>query len=101
MTNSIKYRSYDRVLSISIQTKKEGEGTILTWKDNGIGIDMKKYGLKLFGLKNTFHDRNDSRGIGLYITRNQIESVGGTISAESKLNEGCTFIIQFKNLSVI
>jgi len=99
LTNSIKYRSYERPLIINIETKKERDTTILSWKDNGIGIDMKKYGSKLFGLKNTFHDRDDSRGIGLYITRNQIESVGGTISAESKLNEGCTFTIQFKDLT--
>ncbi len=99
LTNSIKYRSYERPLIISIETFREDNTTILSWKDNGIGIDLKKHGQRLFGLKNTFHDRDDSRGIGLYITRNQIESVGGTISVESKLKEGSNFIIRFEDLT--
>jgi len=98
LTNSMKYRSLERNLEIQVSTKMADGKIVLTWKDNGTGIDMEKHSKQLFGLKHTFHDREDSRGIGLYITRNQIESVGGTISAESKVNEGCTFIITFKDL---
>lgn len=98
LTNSMKYRSLERSLRIDVSTKMSDGKIILTWSDNGTGIDMERHGKQLFGLKHTFHDREDSRGIGLYITRNQIESVGGTISAESKKDEGCTFTITFKDL---
>ena len=101
LTNSLKYRSLTRLLEIKVTSEKVGDKIMLTWKDNGTGIDLEKYGKQLFGLKNTFHDREDSRGIGLYITRNQIESVGGTITAESKVDEGCTFTITFKDLRAV
>ncbi len=101
LTNSMKYRSLERPLAIYTETHKNGDKIVFTWKDNGIGIDMEKHAKQLFGLKNTFHNREDSRGIGLYITRNQIESVGGTITAESKVDEGCKFIITFKDLKAV
>ena len=45
----------------------------------------------------TFHKNKNSRGIGLFITKNQIESMGGNIEVESKTNIGTTFKIFFSN----
>lgn len=45
----------------------------------------------------TFHKNSDSRGIGLFITKNQIEAMGGTVSVDSKVDHGTTFTITFKN----
>ncbi len=58
--------------------------------DNGKGIpeDQKK---KIFDLYYT--SRNNGTGIGLSITQKIIEQHGGTISFDSKLNEGTTFKI--------
>jgi sensor histidine kinase regulating citrate/malate metabolism len=44
--------------------------------DNGIGIDLNKHGDKLFGLNNTFHNRPDVKGVGLYLTKTQVEALG-------------------------
>jgi sensor histidine kinase regulating citrate/malate metabolism len=41
----------------------------------------------------TFHRHKDSRGIGLFITKNQIESIGGSVSVESKVGEGTLFSV--------
>lgn len=98
LTNSLKYHSPSRKLVIEISTREQDDYIHLCWKDNGLGIDMAKYGNKLFGLKNTFHQHKDSRGIGLFITRNQIESLGGSISAESQVDKGCAFYLSFKKL---
>jgi signal transduction histidine kinase len=54
---------------------------------------MDKNGNDIFKLYKTFHDNKDSRGIGLFITKNQIEQMGGKIEVRSQLNEGTTFII--------
>jgi signal transduction histidine kinase len=67
----------------------------LRFADNGLGIDLSKYGDKLFGLHKTFHENKDARGVGLFLTKTQIEAMGGTIGAESELGKGTTFIIRF------
>lgn len=65
-------------------------------KDNGLGIDLNKYKDSIFGLYKTFHKNNDARGVGLYLTKNQIENMGGKIEVESTLHVGSTFKIYFK-----
>ena len=95
ITNSIKYRSKDRDLIIEMTSKKLDDGILFICKDNGMGIDLKKFGDKIFGMNKTFHLNLDSRGMGLFITRNQIESLGGSISVESEPEKGAEFSIVF------
>ncbi|KAG1650585.1 D-alanine--D-alanine ligase [Nymphon striatum] len=70
----------DRDPIYELESSKEGKYTILSIKDNGLGIDLNKYGDKLFGMYKTFHDHAGARGIGLYITKNQIEAMKGKVS---------------------
>lgn len=91
LTNAVKYSSPDRESYVKIYTTKKQEYVQLSFEDNGVGIDLDKYKDKLFGMYNTFHDNEDSRGIGLYITKNQIESMGGYVEVESDINQGTTF----------
>jgi PAS domain S-box-containing protein len=96
MSNSIRYKSPDRIAKIHFCTKMRNNEIILTATDNGLGIDLKKYGHKLFGLSNTFHRHPDAKGVGLFMTKTQIEAVGGLISVESKVDIGTTFTIILK-----
>ena len=43
----------------------------------------------------TFHKNQNSRGIGLFITKNQVEAMGGKIEVVSEVNKGTTFKIYF------
>ena len=61
--------------------------------DIGLGINLDKYGERLFKLNQVFHAGFNSKGIGLYITKTQVESLGGTIEVKSKENEGSEFIV--------
>jgi len=70
---------------------------MLIIKDNGRGIDLKKHGDKLFGMYKTFHGNPDAQGIGLFITKYQIETMGGSVEVESEENIGTTFKIYFKS----
>lgn len=93
ISNAIKYKSPDRDPVIKLKTVLVNNRITLTVKDNGLGIDLEKHGHKLFGLNKVFHRHPEAKGIGLFMTKVQIESLGGTISAKSNVNEGTTFII--------
>ena len=95
LTNALKYRSPKRIPKIHFETFMEKGRIVLSCRDNGLGIDMKQYGKKLFGLNRTFHRHKDARGVGLFITKNQIEMMGGSIEAKSKVDKGTEFIIMF------
>jgi len=97
LTNAIKYRKKDKTPIIILSVQKTKAFTILSIEDNGIGIDLEKFGNKLFGLYQTFHKNKDSGGIGLYITKHQIEAMNGKIDASSTLGQGTIFRISFSN----
>jgi PAS domain S-box-containing protein len=95
ISNSLKYSSPERPPRIEVTTTIN-EGKIeLKITDNGLGIDLKKHGHKLFGLNQVFHRHKDSKGVGLYIVKNQIESLQGTISCTSEVHKGTTFTVKF------
>ena len=95
-TNAIKYSHPDVPLIISYSFSKTDDYIILEIADNGLGIDLKKHKKDIFGMYKTFHKNDDSTGIGLYITKNQIESLQGKIEVESTVNVGSTFKVYFK-----
>jgi signal transduction histidine kinase len=96
LTNAIKYKSPNRAPQIVFKSNIDKKGIIsLTCEDNGIGINLEKHGTKLFGLNKTFHEHPDAKGTGLFITKNQIETMGGSIYAESRVDQGTKFIIYF------
>ncbi|MBC8768980.1 PAS domain S-box protein [Arenibacter sp. BSSL-BM3] len=95
ISNAIKYKSEDRIPEISVESKIEGGKTILSIRDNGLGINMEKHGHKLFGLNKVFHSHPEAKGVGLYMTKIQVEAMGGSISASSKVGEGSTFTVMF------
>ena len=92
ITNAIKYSHPNRSPKIVLEAKKQENGTLFSITDNGLGIDLEKYGDKLFGMYKTFHN-NTSRGIGLYLVKNQIEAMGGSITVHSKVGKGSIFNI--------
>ena len=96
LTNAIKYREPSRQLRITIATKVEDNNLFMTLKDNGIGIDLEKNNDKIFGLYQRFHNYPESKGLGLYLVKSQVESMGGTISVDSNVGKGTTFTIVFK-----
>ena len=57
---------------------------------------MEKVGSSIFGLHQSFHDNSDSKGIGLYLVQSHLESLGGKITVDSKVNIGTTFTLTFK-----
>lgn len=98
ISNGIKYSDTNKNSQIIIQSIHTKDSLKILISDNGIGIDLEKYKNKLFEMYQTFHgtNRQDSRGIGLYITKTQVEALNGEIEVESTLKEGSAFSLTFK-----
>ena len=95
INNALKYARSDVPLRIAISTSNNDGAIMLSVKDNGIGIDLKTYGRRIFNLYQVFHSGYDSKGVGLYIIKTKIESLGGSVSVKSEVNEGSEFIVIF------
>lgn len=99
-TNSLKYKHPDRDPHIRIKTRKENEFVVLEYSDNGIGIDLERYGDRLFGLYQRFHSHVEGKGLGLYLVREQIRAHDGNLTIESEVGKGTTFKIFLRNLKI-
>ena len=95
LTNSIKYSDDKRKLEINIKTFIENDKTVLTFQDNGLGINLERNHDKIFKLNKTFHRHPEAKGVGLYLTKLQVENMGGTITVESEVDKGTIFKIIF------
>lgn len=93
--NALKYRSQTRTPEIHVWTTKVDGKAVLHIQDNGLGIDLNRHRHKLFGLHKVFHRHPEAKGVGLFMTKLHVEALGGKITAESVVNEGSTFIINF------
>ena len=95
-TNALKYSSPTRNLEIKIHSKRIGNEIQLEFEDNGIGINLKRHKDRVFGLYQRFHNHPNSKGLGLYLVKSQLETLGARIEIESRVDEGTKFFIKFK-----
>ncbi|WP_165864993.1 PAS domain-containing sensor histidine kinase [Rufibacter latericius] len=95
LSNSIKFRSPSRPLQVTLKTELTETGLNLYFTDNGQGIDLKRYGHKIF-LYQRFQAKQDNKGIGLFMIQEQLKAMGGNISVQSEVDQGTTFILHFK-----
>ncbi len=96
LSNAIKYRHPDRVCQINITTSIEDNFIKLVVEDNGIGIDMDRFGDKVFSLYKRFHTHIEGKGLGLFLVKLQTETLGGRIEVKSAPNQGSTFSVYLK-----
>lgn len=95
LSNALKYRHPDRPPVVEVSTQQEGGVIRLTVRDNGLGIDLARHGHQVFKLHKTFHVHPESRGVGLFLVKNQIETMGGEISVASTVGQGSVFEVHF------
>ncbi|WP_017731560.1 PAS domain-containing sensor histidine kinase [Nafulsella turpanensis] len=97
LSNAIKYRWASRPLKVNITCLAHTtRGTIISFTDNGSGIDLSKAGDNLFKLYKRFHNHSDGRGIGLYLIKTHMEAMGGYIEINSEPKVGTRFLLYFK-----
>jgi PAS domain S-box-containing protein len=97
LSNAVKYRADGRPLRVTVMaTPQPGEGTRVVVADNGSGFDQDKAGPDVFRLYKRFHNRQPGRGMGLYLVKTHVETMGGHIELSSTVNVGTQFIIQLR-----
>ncbi|GAL84503.1 phytochrome-like protein cph1 [Sporocytophaga myxococcoides] len=95
ISNALKYRHPDRKPVVEVKTEQEEDWTVLTVKDNGLGIsDTNKE--KVFSMFKRLHAHEEGSGVGLYIVKRIVTNAGGKIELESKVDEGTTFKVFLK-----
>ena len=100
LSNSLKYIHPDRKPEVFFRSFHSNSNIILEVRDNGLGINLERYGHQVFKLHKTFHKHPESRGIGLFMIKNQIETLGGEISIASQVDKGTTIFVNFNKYNV-
>ncbi len=95
LSNAVKYvRPSDR---IAFGYVFEGSELVFTVADSGIGIpaeQLPRLFSKFFRASNAMQHRAEGTGLGLYIVKESVEQLGGTIMVQSVENEGTTFVVR-------
>ncbi len=94
ISNALKYSKSNVPPRIAISCEQLNGRTLLRFKDNGLGIDLQRHQQDLFKLNKVFHRGFDSKGVGLFMTKTQIETFGGRIWVESEPNVGSEFFVE-------
>ncbi len=94
LSNAIKYRNPEMDLQIKVRTHvMHGQDIVLKIADNGLGFNVEGQKENLFKLYKRFHTHVDGKGLGLYLVKTQLDTLGGKIDIESGINRGTTFTI--------
>ncbi len=93
LSNSIRYHDTEKEKQIiEVVISYERDKTIITVRDNGIGID-KKHLKDIFKMFYRADESSKGSGLGLYIVKETVDKLKGEILVESKLGEGTSFTI--------
>jgi len=94
--NAIKFAKEDTTPEIFIKTEEAGEFTLLSVKDNGIGIEPEKKE-EIFSKFTRLKPHIEGTGLGLFIINKMVTNQGGKIEVESELDNYTTFNIYLKH----
>jgi signal transduction histidine kinase len=94
VSNAIKYHRHDVAPSLNIYSRINDDKVQIVFKDNGKGIEERNM-KELFGLYKRFDPNVEGKGMGLFMIKIQVESMGGSIDVESEYGIGSTFIVEF------
>ncbi len=94
ISNAVKYTNDQGWLKVTYQIIDHSLQVIVA--DNGIGIpeaEIEKLFTKFYRASNAHTHQTQGTGLGLYVVKQSVEKLGGTIKVASKENEGTTFTV--------
>lgn len=93
LSNSIKYCHPDRPLKVNFSASLAGDKAVITVEDNGLGIDLKEDRERLFKPYSRLQSQGEGHGLGLYLIKGQIETLGGWLEVASAPGLGSRFTV--------
>jgi signal transduction histidine kinase len=69
---------------------------LLVFADNGAGIDLLKHKDSIFGLYKRFNNKIEGKGLGMFMVKTQVETLGGKIQIHSEIGVGTEIQIEFE-----
>jgi PAS domain S-box-containing protein len=101
ISNAIKYKDNSKENAfIAINVDCSNDFSTISVEDNGIGIDKKNLG-RIFDMFYRATNASSGSGLGLYIAKEAIEMINGTMKIESELSQGTKLSITIPNQLVI
>ena len=98
ISNSIKYADLSKEKSfIHIEIQSNKDECLIQIRDNGIGIE-KKYLTNIYDMFFRATTANEGDGLGLYIVKETLQKLQGSIEVDSVIHEGTFFSIRLMNL---
>lgn len=99
LSNALKFRDPNKVCIVVFKAFKQDETIIMEISDNGLGIQLNDDNKdKVFHMHKVFHRNISTSGLGLFMVKNQMEAMGGSIDVESEVGVGTKFILTFRSL---
>ncbi len=95
INNAVKYSNLEQKSIIQIKSWQKENSIFIEVKDNGLGIDLVRFGNNLFKMYKRFHIHVGGKGLGLYLVKQQVEAMNGKITVESELEKGTIFQMKF------
>ncbi len=87
LLNALKFRDETKPSKVTISVKSDEEFYTFIMHDNGLGIDLDKHRHELFTPYKRFHTHRTGKGFNLYLVKHSVESLGGSIELQSRVNE--------------
>jgi len=94
LSNAVKYSPEEKEIKLTIDVKKDQ--FMVEIKDEGIGIpveDQKEIFSRFHRAHNAIHIQGT--GLGLHIVKRYVELLNGSVTFQSRENEGTTFWVEF------
>ncbi|MBG8554667.1 PAS domain-containing sensor histidine kinase [Hymenobacter guriensis] len=95
LSNALKYRRPDRLPEIRVACHPDGDYTVLTVQDNGLGLAPEQLP-ELFTMFRRLHSHVEGTGLGLYMVKRSVENAGGRVSVTSEPGVGSVFSVYFR-----
>lgn len=101
VSNAIKYRDiHKKDHELVVEAMFSDTDLILNFRDNGIGISPE-YLPRIFEMFFRATERSEGAGLGLYIVKETVDKLHGTITVDSVMGEGTTFKVVVPNLKIL